>query len=99
MMSDLKRRVTKLEAAGYGAPLVMHFEDGHTRTPLSMSGSANSFFRIVGEMEKPAFMQSLQYSLVSSAARFEGPGAQLFYLAQALIEGTALADNQQQEEL
>lgn len=41
-MNDLKRRVTKLEATGLSAPLVMHFEDSRTRTPLSMSGSAKN---------------------------------------------------------
>lgn len=45
------------------------------------------------EIEKPAFMRSLQYDLVHRATRFEGPSAQLFGLAQALIKGPVPEDS------
>jgi hypothetical protein len=90
VIRDLKRRIAKLEATGRGLPLVMHFDNGHTRTPILMSGGVKNFFRIVSAIDRPLMASRTTLDslyLVKEAARFDGPSAQLFYLAQALSRG------------
>jgi len=91
----VERRLTKLEAKLGAHPIILHFADGN-KTPMTIAGTARNFFRLVAAIDKewPEIPRSvlLELDLLRRAIRIEGCNAQLFYLAQALIQGPVSDD-------
>jgi hypothetical protein len=96
MNRSLSARLAKLEAARLVEPIILHFDDGKTKTPMIIQGAVKNFLRIVDAIPaynnaSPRFMRGvfLDLYLLCRAARIEGRSAQLFSLARALALGPA----------
>lgn len=108
MSNQYQRRLLKLEAARHSGRIILHFTDGHTKTPMVIPagltrrrGGLKFVHRILDTIDRPAMASqtTLLYAhLVKGAARIEESG-HLFEACRALLLGPVDTPQQLKEEI